>query len=716
LNEKEEEIVFNDEENNENEWVDEDIEDIEIEDIEIEDDLVEEELVEEEEICFDTMEPEDETIQEQEENNAEIPEITNDETTITSNDNDELIKTLQSTISSLQAQIQTQESQLTSQAESMSTLTQEHFNEKSNLESQIQAIKDEAKKRISRAKDRVTDITNDLQSKDKIIVELRSEGEKLSIAKGTIEQLCKQTKNELKELQTDHTELKQDNESLTSKLNSNKVEIDSLKKDLNDSKKYIDKCTSLEHTVHMLKEENTTLIHQKQTQQEQIQQLQTSLQEYQQEVQQNDALKQIASSKEIQSIHKDKEDMRNDFEKKLRLQEREANNREDALRKEMEELRKRWQDAVRRADVLSMDVQNATAPLVRQLESTERSMRVRASTAAELEQKLRRDLEDKILEYDAILREKNELQSQVMVLNRKIQDIQSIYDNKSNEQTSTFNAKLLSLEQSLQTLQIQNNQYQTTIDELQHSIVQYEKNSSVMKEYILQKETIQELTMQVKMEEGKRIELERQLEDLQTHYTNHYYSNDAMDGNYDNNDTPAVKLHEATNQADILKNLVQDDDDEDNDAYSQQQAVGESSASNSFAAMEQLTQNLSNAIQEIHTLRTQLQASETIRNKLQEEMKVAKSAQEKLPFFESKVLELTNTLAERELETKALHEDILDIKEMYRSQLDALLEEKAAWLPKVDVVDVVEEEIEHVGKDMEVNLEIAFNGDIVAES
>lgn len=650
-------------------------------------------------------------------NNATTPPTTTTPSSSSNNDNEELIKSLLSEIDDLKSLTKIQETQLTSQAQSLSTMTQEHYNEKSNLESQILHVKEEAKKRIARAKDRVHNATNDVESKDKVIDELRSEGDKLSIAKGTIEQLCRQAKNEVRELQTYNQELNEHNSQLQSKLSSTKSEVDALTKELNDAKKYIEKCATLEHTVHMLKEENTTFTHQKQTQEQQIQQLKHSLQEYQQEYQQNDALKQIESSKEIENIHKEKDDIRSDLERKLRLQEREANAREDALRNEMEELRKRWQDAVRRADVLTMDAQNSTAPLVRQLESTERSMRVRASTAAELEQKLRKDLEEKIVEHDAIMREKNELTSQVMILSRKLHDAQLNYETKSRNQDKALETQLQSLTQSMNTLKTQNDEYHLTIDELQHSVMQYEKNASVMKEYILQKETIQELTMQVKVEEGKRIELERQLTDLQTHHTNnYYYSNDNIDENIGNNTTNSTnnnKLHEATNQADILKHLVDDDDDDDH--QEQEQAVGEnsSSTSNSFAAIEQLTQNLSNAMQEIHTLRTQLQTSEAIRTKLQEQMNIAKTAQEKLPFFEAKVLELTNTLAERELETKALHEDILDIKEMYRSQLDVLLEEKAAWLPKVDVADVVEKEVE-IGEDMAVNLEIAFNGDIVA--
>lgn len=53
---------------------------------------------------------------------------------------------------------------------------------------------------------------------------------------------------------------------------------------------------------------------------------------------------------ESNKLRKERDDMLGDLESKLRTSEREANVREDALRHEVSELRKRWQDAVRRAE------------------------------------------------------------------------------------------------------------------------------------------------------------------------------------------------------------------------------------------------------------------------------------------------------------------------------------------------------------------------------
>ena len=56
------------------------------------------------------------------------------------------------------------------------------------------------------------------------------------------------------------------------------------------------------------------------------------------------------ANKEKKTLRREHNDVIADLETKLRTTEREAGVREDALRHEVSELRKRWQDAVRRAD------------------------------------------------------------------------------------------------------------------------------------------------------------------------------------------------------------------------------------------------------------------------------------------------------------------------------------------------------------------------------
>jgi hypothetical protein len=58
----------------------------------------------------------------------------------------------------------------------------------------------------------------------------------------------------------------------------------------------------------------------------------------------------------------------------------------------------------------------------------------------------------------------------------------------------------------------------------------------------------------------------------------------------------------------------------------------------------------------------------------------SRNAKEKLPLFEAKVNTLTEENREMELEIRGLTDDIADVRELYRSQLNILLEEKTSHL------------------------------------
>jgi len=64
----------------------------------------------------------------------------------------------------------------------------------------------------------------------------------------------------------------------------------------------------------------------------------------------------------VSQLQQETTSIRNDLEAKLRTSEREANMKEDSLRHEVAEPRKRWQEAVRLCDALTIDLQQRSAP------------------------------------------------------------------------------------------------------------------------------------------------------------------------------------------------------------------------------------------------------------------------------------------------------------------------------------------------------------------
>mmetsp|Transcript_31329 Transcript_31329/g.75772 ORF Transcript_31329/g.75772 Transcript_31329/m.75772 type:complete len:221 (-) Transcript_31329:37-699(-) len=151
------------------------------------------------------------------------------------------------------------------------------------------------------------------------------------------------------------------------------------------------------------------------------------------------------------------------------------------------------------------------------------------------------------------------------------------------------------------------------------------------------------------------------------------------------------KLRESEGQAEILAGALGLDDSDDDSQYGASDDELEEDVHNgvardvsgdrrgsSFAALEQLTSRLKNAEVELKSLRKSLRDSESTRDSLVEELADTRHAKEKLPLFEAKVKELTEDNREKELEIMGLKEDILEVKELYRTQLNLLLEEKAS--------------------------------------
>jgi len=66
--------------------------------------------------------------------------------------------------------------------------------------------------------------------------------------------------------------------------------------------------------------------------------------------------------------------------------------REDAVRQELADMRKRWQDAVSRTETLAADMHESTAPLLRQIKALQEEARVRATAWASAGERLQVDL------------------------------------------------------------------------------------------------------------------------------------------------------------------------------------------------------------------------------------------------------------------------------------------------------------------------------------
>lgn len=190
---------------------------------------------------------------------------------------------------------------------------------------------------------------------------------------------------------------------------------------------------------------------------------------------------------------------------------------------------------------------------------------------------------------------------------------------------------------------------------------------------------IEALEEELDGERQSRDNLEKQLDDLaESVAAAEFAQASVMSGGDRLLPAKEKKLRSATDQASILHDTLVGidsdvDDDEDNE-----DGIDQSDGRGSFAAMEQLSLGLKGAKVELEALRKQLASSEETRESLLEELGDSRHAVEKLPLFEQRVSDLTMEVNLKEMEMRGLQDDIADVRFLYRTQLDALLEEKAA--------------------------------------
>jgi chromosome segregation ATPase len=147
-------------------------------------------------------------------------------------------------------------------------------------------------------------------------------------------------------------------------------------------------------------------------------------------------------------------------------------------------------------------------------------------------------------------------------------------------------------------------------------------------------------------------------------------------------DSKPVKLRQSDAQSAILAGALDglggDEDDDDNDDDDENMSLPQNGGTGSYAAFAEYAARMKAQTVELDSLKRRLAESELAREDVTEELAESRNAKEKLPLFEAKVQELTAENREMSLEIQGLQEDIAEVRELYRSQLNSLLEEKTA--------------------------------------
>mmetsp|Transcript_37651 Transcript_37651/g.81280 ORF Transcript_37651/g.81280 Transcript_37651/m.81280 type:complete len:705 (+) Transcript_37651:160-2274(+) len=602
------------------------------------------------------------------------------------------------TISQLESQLYQRENQLASKSSQITSLTLQHESDITSLRQTIADTKEEARKRIVRAKERVEEMQTKLSDavrradaaggssaeQSGLVAALRAEGEQLARKQSAMEQSVRNAKGEARELKEKLDIETEAREKEAAKVNALEAEVKSLMEALSSAQKGESHSKKLEGELVAAKEESEKQRAANMVLDQELKELKDENKSLKKEVDDARAGAAIELEGESNKLRRERDDMLGDLESKLHTSERESNMREDALRHEVSELRKRWQDAVRRAEDLSMDVQHSTAPLLRQLESTERQSRARAAAWAELETKLRSDLEEYVIQSEKLTKERNDLTASEKRSQRLLKE-------KEEEVVSSLET-IDALSDTIETLEMKVEELEEVGKSIKQELVIAERKASEgaskvrneMLQTVVDSEQryqsqIEALEEELDSEKQRRDNLEKQLDNLAECVAAAEFAQGSAITSEDGQQSPPKekKLRSATDQASILHDTLVgfdsdvDDDEGDDDGINQ-------SGGSSFAAMEQLSLGLKGAKVELEALRKQLASSEETRESLLEELGDARVAVEKLPLFEQKVSNLTMEVNLKEMEIRGLQEDIADVRFLYRTQLDALLEEKMA--------------------------------------
>jgi hypothetical protein len=253
------------------------------------------------------------------------------------------------------------EQQLESKSQQLAELNELLESQESDLKKKIQETKEEAKKRIQKAKERCEAAESRLKQvsatgsdsskqKEELIAALRQEGENLARKQSEMERAVRTAKAEARDLQERLEAEMQTNEEMTMKSVSLETELKRAKEQLTAARKGESLSGKLEQDLLSARQESDERKNTILSLEQKILELTSQNKELNNEVDKAKKLAAKQATEKQKELDREHSTVLSDLENKLRISERESAAREDALRHEVTELRKRWQDAVRRAD------------------------------------------------------------------------------------------------------------------------------------------------------------------------------------------------------------------------------------------------------------------------------------------------------------------------------------------------------------------------------
>lgn len=548
---------------------------------------------------------------------------------------------------------------------------QQSIRENAMLKKQLETMKNEMENKVS-----VHEYDKMSTEKDSIIDTLKSEGEKLSKQilqhSNAIKKLKAKIKDNddlIKRHETQITELTDENQKLKKNLSAK----DEIEKSQNEG---INKLTS---DKRKFEKENQQLKSQNEDLQQKFIALQTS----------HDALKKELSERSMEmgkNLEDEKEKALNEIKllkKELtelrelnRLNETAFTSREQKLRQENLELKRKLEETEFRIEDQKQEASLASIPLIRQLESLQSTLNARTASWENQERLLLDKLNEAQNKLSSHTDVEKQAKDQVMHLNIKISNLEE----KLSSQSLKLEQTLGQLQQKEIEFNLHENDYKLKIEQLLAEISTKSNDAEKFKNLVLQLEEKMRLERNEFEDEKRKLLFMQQ----QNQHHQHVDRQDSHDNEL-GNDSPVLSL----GSVESLHSHPWNIDDHDvgaNSTYgSQYGGVVNSSAS----LMEGLQSILKQRDGEVQQLQWEIQRLQTERNFLSNEISnltaeyekaseqikeyVDKQMkQEEVQIQYNALLEMYGQKAEEYEELKLDLVDLRSISKMYKTQIDEL--------------------------------------------
>ncbi|CAM8990065.1 unnamed protein product [Rhodiola kirilowii] len=567
---------------------------------------------------------------------------------------------------------------LKSNESEVESLREEYHQRVATLERKVYALTKE-RDTLRREQNKKSDAAALLKEKDEIITQVMAEGEELSKKQAVQEA-------QIRKLRAQIREMEEEKKSLTSKLQVEENKVESIKRDKAATE------TLLQETIEKHQAELAT----------QKEYYTNALAAAKEAEALAEARANNEARTELESRLKEAQERENmlvqtleELRQTLSRQEQQAVFREDMLRRDIEDLQKRYQASERRCEELITQVPESTRPLLRQIEAMQETISRRAEAWAAVERSLNsrlQEAETKAATAEERERSINERLSQTLsrvnVLEAQISCLRAEQTQitrsleKERQRAAESRQEYLAAKEEAETQDGRAKQLEEEIRELRR------KHKQDLQEALTHRELLQQ---ELEREKNARLDLERTPR-VHPPATSEQMPISRQNSAFENGNL-ARKLSSASSLGSMEESYYLQASLDSSDNYSERRNPGDSIMNPSpYYLKSMMTPSAYEATLrqkegEIASYMSRLASMEAIRDSLAEELVKMTAECEKLraeaatlPGIRAELEALRRRhsaalelMGERDEELEELRADIVDLKEMYREQVNLLV-------------------------------------------